>query len=103
MGNTYFNANSENNLQRLLYSFNQSTKQRDMIINTNKTKCLVTSKELVRCKLEVDPRMIEQVNQFKYLGADIRSSGNLANEVREQTTKASKTSGCLRDIVWRNE
>jgi len=29
--------------------------------------------------------IVEQVNQFKYLGAEITRYGNLQNEVREQT------------------
>ncbi|GJQ71116.1 hypothetical protein Trydic_g1021 [Trypoxylus dichotomus] len=104
MGNTYFDAvcyandtvviaDSEDNLQRSLHFFNQSVKQLNMTINTDKTKCLVTSKEPVRCKLA------EQVNRFKYLGTDIKSFGNRDSEVQEQTMKASQISGCLRDIV----
>ncbi|GJQ84851.1 hypothetical protein Trydic_g472 [Trypoxylus dichotomus] len=80
MGNTYFNvvcyaddvvliAESEDNLQRLFHFFNQSAKQLNMISNTDKTKGLVISKELVRCKLELDQRMTERMNE----GADITS------------------------------
>ncbi|GJQ68145.1 putative Si dkeyp-35f12.3 [Trypoxylus dichotomus] len=101
--NTHFNAicyadgavliaNSEDSFQRLLHTFNQSEKQQNMIINTDKTKCLVTSKGPVKCKLEVDQRMIEQVNQFRYLRADITRSGDPDSEVREQTMEASQIS-----------
>jgi len=83
-GNTYFNvvcyaddtvliADSEDDLQRLLHSFNQSAKQFNMVITTDKTKCLVSSKESTRCKLENDQKIVEQVNQFNYLGAEITS------------------------------
>jgi len=74
-----------------------------MVINTDKTKCLVSSKEPTRCKLEMDQKIVEQVNQFIYLGAEITSYGNLQNEVREQTMKAFRISGYLRDIVWKNK
>ncbi|GJQ77119.1 hypothetical protein Trydic_g13476 [Trypoxylus dichotomus] len=47
--------------------------------------------------------MIKQVNQLKYLGAHITSSGYLHNEAREQKVRASHIAGCLRDIVWRNK
>lgn len=114
MGNTFFHvvcyaddavliADTEDNLQRLLHAFNLKAKQLNMIINTEKTKCLVTSKEAVRCKLEVDSKLIEQVNHFQYLGVGISSYGNLQKEVREHTMKASRISGCLNDIVWRNK
>ncbi|GJQ74725.1 hypothetical protein Trydic_g21576 [Trypoxylus dichotomus] len=91
MDNTYFNAVwYADYLLRLLHSFNQLAKQLNMIINTDKSKCLVISKRPVRCKLEVDERMIEQVNHSKYLRADITSSGDLDSETREQTVKASR-------------
>ncbi|GJQ78213.1 hypothetical protein Trydic_g2542 [Trypoxylus dichotomus] len=95
-------ADSEDNLQRLLYSFNQSAKQLNMIINADETECLLTSKEPVRCKLEGDQR-IKQVNQFKYLGADITCSGNLDSEVQEQSMKAFQIPGYLKDIVWKSK
>jgi len=52
MENTYFNvvcyaddavliADSEDDLQSLLHSFNQSAKQLNMVYNTDKTKYLV--------------------------------------------------------------
>lgn len=114
MGGTFFHAvcyaddavliaDSEENLQRLLHSFNTQAKELNMVINTEKTKCLVTSKEPIRCKLEIDSKIIEQVNHFKYLGAEITSHGNLYNEVREQTMKGARISGCLREIVWKNK
>ncbi|XP_050519023.1 uncharacterized protein LOC126893120 [Diabrotica virgifera virgifera] len=74
-----------------------------MLINTEKTKCLVISKEPIRCKLEIYSKTVEQVNHFKYLGAEITSYGNLSNEAREQTMKAARISGCLKEIVWKNK
>lgn len=114
MGNTFFHAvcyaddaaliaDSEDNLQRLLHSFNTKAKELNMLINTEKTKCLVISKEPIRCKLEIDSKIVEQVNHFKYLGAEITNHGNLPLEVREQTMKAARISGCLREIVWKNK
>jgi len=61
-------------------------------------KCLVSSKEPTRCKLEIDQKIVEQVNEFKYLGAELTSYGNLQNEVREQTMKASRISGFLKTL-----
>jgi len=53
------------------------------IYNIDKTICIVSSKEPTRCELEIDQKIEEQVNHFKYLGAEI--------------------SGCLRDVVWKNK
>ncbi|XP_045466553.1 uncharacterized protein LOC123675250 [Harmonia axyridis] len=114
MGNMYFHvvsyaddavliSDSEDDLQRILHAFNQEAKSLNMLINTTKTKCMVTSKEPIRCKLEIDGKMVEQVREFTYLGADITSDGDLKREVRNQTMKASRISGFLQDIVWRNK
>lgn len=61
MGNTNFHIiyyaentvhDSGDNLQQLFHNFNQKTKRWNMLINTDGTKCLVTSKEPKRYKLE---------------------------------------------------
>lgn len=41
--------------------------------------------------------------QIKYLGTTISSFGYLEHEVREQTNRASKISGCLNDFIWKNK
>ena len=42
------------------------------------------SKELIRCKLKIDGRMVEQVMEFNYLDANITNSGNLITEIKTQ-------------------
>lgn len=96
-------ADSEDNLQRLLYRFHLTAKIFNMTISTEKTKSMVIAKEPIRCKLEIERAMIEQVMEFKYLGAQISSQSNLYKEVRQQAQKGARISGCLRDIVWRNK
>ena len=48
------------------------------------------SKEPIRCKLEVDGRMVEQVMEFYCMGVNITSSGNLVKEIITQAQKSSK-------------
>ena len=48
---------------------------------------MTTSKEPLRCKLEIDGRMVEQFMKFNYLGVNIASSRNLVKEIK---TKAQK-------------
>ena len=96
-------ADNEDNLQRLLYTFQQSAKEYNMEISTTKTKSLVISKEPIRCKLVVENHPIEQVMSFQYLGVNTTSDRNLISEVRSQTTKFNNLSGCLRDVIWKNK
>lgn len=96
-------SEDEDNLQRLLYKFEQIAATFNMQISVQKTKSLAVSREPRRCKLAVYNRSVEQVMTFKYLGANITSNRNLKEEVKAQTTKASQISGYLRDIIWRNK
>jgi len=79
MENTYFNicfaddavliADSEDDLHRLLHSFNQSA------WSLTQTKPNVTYHQ--KSQLEIDQEIVEQVNQFKYFKAEITSYENL--------------------------
>lgn len=96
-------AENEDDLQRLLHRFKESAEKYNMTISIEKTKSLVMSKDPIRCKLMVDGRTIEQVMQFNYLGSHITSCRNLIAETRQNSIKASKISGNLRDIIWKNK
>ena len=64
---------------------------------------MTISKEHRRCKLEINGRMLEQVMEFNYLGANNTSSGNLVKEIKTQAQKAAKVGGYLNYLVWRNK
>jgi len=95
-------ANSEDNLQRLLFNFTNKAKEFNMEVSTGKTKSMVISKDPIRCKLEIDKKIIEQVMKFNYLGVEISSERNSYKEVKHQVMKGARISGYLRDVTWRN-
>ncbi|XP_055380820.1 uncharacterized protein LOC129611625 [Condylostylus longicornis] len=96
-------SDSEDNLQRLVYAFEKAAEEFNMEISVEKTKNMVISKNPLRCKLAVYEKSIEQVMEFKYLGALITSSRDLTKEVKTQATKASSISGYLKDVIWKNK
>lgn len=96
-------AEDEDDLQRLLHQFNITAKKFNMKISAEKTKSVVISKEPIRCKLEIDGQMIEQVMSVKYLGIKLTYNNDIEEEVREQTMKANRIAGCLNDTIWRNK
>lgn len=96
-------AESEDNLQKLLHTFNQTAKQLNMVISTSKTKCMTTSKVPIRCKLEVDGEVIQQVMNFNYLGVEISAFGDIEASVRVQAIKASRIAGCLNGLIFKNK
>lgn len=56
---TILYAENKDDLQCLLHLFNTTAKRYDMIISAEITKCLTTSREPVRCKLEIDNNIIK--------------------------------------------
>ncbi|XP_045475000.1 uncharacterized protein LOC123680922 [Harmonia axyridis] len=74
-----------------------------MKISSDKTKCMVISKEPVRCKLELEGVVIQQTMSFKYLGVEITSHRHLYSEVQQQATKAAQITGYLNTMVWQNK
>lgn len=96
-------ADNEDDLQRQLKHFDTTASLYNMKISTGKTKCMVVSREPVRCKLEMNGAIIEQVMSFNYLGVEITSDRNLGAEVLKQTNKAIRIAGCLRDTIWKNK
>jgi hypothetical protein len=58
---------TENNLQSLLHQFMVSCQNYHMKISGSKTKAPTVSKEPLRCELEIQGNIVEQVMKFKYL------------------------------------
>lgn len=56
---------TEDNLQKLLSQF-MSCHKHNMKISVGKTKTMNVSKEFIRCKLELQGKIIEQVMRFNY-------------------------------------
>ncbi|XP_045461751.1 uncharacterized protein LOC123671811 [Harmonia axyridis] len=96
-------AESEDDLQRLLFKFYIKAKTLNMEISTAKTKSLVASKEPIRCKLVLEDLPIEQVISVAYLGVQITANQDRTREIKDQTNKAARISDALRDIVWNNK
>lgn len=96
-------ADNEDNLQRTLHKFNNAAEEYNMTISVEKTKCLTASKEPVRCKLEINRKIIEQTTTFNYLGVTVTSDRIIHKEVQNQVKKAATVSGALRNIIWKNK
>jgi len=62
---------SEDKLQKSVYILNQMSKDHNLKISTDKTKIMAfKGKRLVFSKIEIDRSILEQVNQFNYLGCE---------------------------------
>ena len=93
-------AEDEDALQRLLYHFSCAARKFGLQLSTKKTKTLTIAKEPLRCKLQLCDKIIERVMSFTYLGIEITTHQDLGAEVKLQTIKASRISGCLNSTIW---
>jgi hypothetical protein len=65
-------ADSEENLQRAVFSVNNIAKECNLRLSTEKTKVLgFKDVEHLRAKTEISNQIFEQVNCFNYLGCNI--------------------------------
>ncbi|GJQ86175.1 hypothetical protein Trydic_g12445 [Trypoxylus dichotomus] len=96
-------AANKDNLQRLLHPFQTKAESPNMQISMEKKESMVASKEHIKCKLAVNDKPIHQCMLCTYLGIEITSFKSLQQEVRAQINKVLRTSGYLRDQIWRNK
>jgi hypothetical protein len=83
-------AANESNLNYNLKIWNESLKNRGLKINTDKTKTMVTAKNGKRHDIKIVKQQIEQVEIFKYLGAQINQEGRTDEEINTRITSSSK-------------
>ncbi|CAG9828580.1 unnamed protein product [Diabrotica balteata] len=87
----------------MLHQFNITARKFNMLISPKKTRCMVTTANLLRCKLELEGQIIEQVMEFKNLSITLFSLGKLETDVEDQVIRANRATGCLNQTIWRNK
>ena len=69
-------SSSEDGLQRLMNTLNDTANRFNMKINVQKTKTMVVSKDEGQVvNITIDGQRVEQVKNFKYLGSNISEDG----------------------------
>ena len=76
-------ADSKEKLQKLLDTVKTKSEVHGLKINASKTEILVVSKKEAnpQCVIAVDGKEIKQVQQFSYLGSNIKSDGRCDAEI----------------------
>lgn len=72
---------SDDNLLRMLFTFETESDRYNIKISNNKTKSLVTAKDPMKCKLAINNKPIKQIMELNYLETNIFSNRNLYYEV----------------------
>ena len=74
-----------------------------MRISRDKTEVMVTSREPIRCDIELDEETLKQVEQFKYLGSIFVREGGCKEDVKTSCLKASQVFYQLSPILGHKE
>ena len=94
---------TEKQLQNNIKVFNEELRKKNMKINTQKTKTMVTGNSEEKHSIELDGKYLEQVKRYKYLGVVINSIGNLEEEINERVAKTGRLFNILNQVSWVKE
>ena len=71
-------------LQSMVDRISSISKQYGLVMNTNKTKVLVTGKTPSTIAITIDGRVIEQVKHYTYLGSEITENCDNIADIRKR-------------------
>ena len=81
---------TQRDLQHNVTILNRELKSSGLIINGKKTKCMILSREPLKQDIKISNEIIEQVDNYTYLGVKIASNCSLKAEINQRITKANK-------------
>lgn len=91
-------------MQHNLELWKEALQERQLKINIQKTKIMVISNRDRTLNIQIDGKTIEQVKEFKYLGAVLDNKGKQERDITERIDKAIKTYyGLCKGIVRKKE
>ena len=76
---------TEDKLQKSVYILNQLSKEYNLKISTDKTKVMAfKGKQLLRSTIEIYGSILEQAEQFNYLGCELSLDGEPNFDIKNQ-------------------
>ena len=82
-------AGNEQDLQKNLTIWNNELKAQGMTMNTQKTKVMAISRVPQLLNIEIEGKLIEQVQNYVYLGVVINETGNHEIDLNERINKSN--------------
>jgi len=93
-------SDTEDNLQRAVYSLYNITKEYNLEIATKKTKVFgFVGTDHLRTKIIINDETLEQVNQFTYLGSSI--SYQFSNDAESKVATFLQLIGTIKRTIFR--
>jgi len=91
---------TEDNLQKAVYSLYNKSKEFNLEIATNKTKVFgFVGTDHLRAKIIINNEILEQVNQFTYLGCSL--SYQCSNDVESKLAKFLQLIGTIKKTIFK--
>ena len=96
-------ADSEEKLQKLVEEFGRVCERRKLRVNVNKSKVMRCTRgdDVGRLNVSLNGELLEEVDQFKYLGAQVSRRGGVEEEVSWRVGEARKAAGTVKKL-WKN-
>ena len=92
-------ANTERGLQRIMDETNRVSKSYGMRINIKKTKVMKIGRTPSNMQIILDGEVIQQVEEFKYLGSLISANGYSEKDIRVRIAMAKTTFSKLKTVL----
>jgi len=98
-------AESEQDLQELVTKINNESVKLGLKMNVKKTKTMIITKgtDRPRMKIVIDGKVVEQVDNFAYLGQLVTEDGRTESEVRRRIGIAKNSFDKLRKVLTSNK
>lgn len=96
-------ANTEKDLQINLNIWNEELKKFNMSINIEKTKTMIITKENKKVVIKVEDNIIDQVENYKYLGTIIQNTGSYEEEINARLQATSKVYHAINKTIINNK
>ena len=94
-------ANSEKELRQLVTEFGKVCERRKLRVNVNKSKVMRCTRHEggVRMNVTLNGEMLEEVDEFKYLGAVVAANGGVEADVRNRVNEGCKALGAMKGVM----
>ena len=96
-------ASTECELQALVTTLKEGCENNGLSLNANKTKVLILERdeERTECKISVNGKILEQVNEVVYLGIMFSRDGRYEMDVERRIAAGNKVNGALAALMRR--
>ena len=94
-------ADSEEKLCQLVTEFGRVCKRRKLRVNVGKSKVMrcTNREDGNRLNVTLDGEVLEEVDQFKYLGSVIAADGGVEADVRHRVNEGCKVLGAIKGVM----